>query len=155
MTFFCFQPDNDVCFIGGTPELLYRRNRYNEIYSEAIGSTAPRGKTTVEDKLFEQELIASDKSRREHWFVLTSVKNALGNICSKVSQNSDVSVVKLARIQHLFTNLEGVLKENISDGEIISTLHPTPATFHLLNFFYSPNYSITLPPYAAQKETKE
>ncbi len=127
LTFFCFQPADDVCFIGGTPELLYRRNGRNEIHSEAIGSTTRRGKTTAEDKLLKQELIASDKSRREHWFVLASVKNALADICSEVSQSSDVSVIKLARVQHLFAALDGILKDNISDGDIISALHPTPA----------------------------
>lgn len=127
LAFFCFQPENNVCFIGGTPELLYRRNRHNEIFSEAIGSTISRGKTTVEDNLFEQELIASDKSRREHCFVLSSVKKSLANICSKVSKNSDVSVIKLAKVQHLFANLDGVLKNSVSDGDIISALHPTPA----------------------------
>ena len=124
--FFGFQPEANTSFIGATPELLYRRNG-NTIYSEAIAGTRRRGRDPVEDNMLENELLNSDKDLREHDFVIQSVKFAMQKICSSVSGNNRVSTIKLARLQHLFTNFEGRLKEEIDDARILSVLHPTPA----------------------------
>lgn len=125
-THFCFQLKRNFAFLGGTPELLYHRNN-GTIYSEAIAGTRPRGKNEYEDMIFERELLDSDKERREHAFVIESVKESLNNLCKEVIASREISVIKLRRLQHLYSKFHGKLKENISDIEILSALHPTPA----------------------------
>jgi len=125
-THFCFQPEHELSFIGSTPELMYSRLG-KQIYSEAIAGTRPRGEMEDEDKKLEQELLSSNKDVQEHKFVLQSVKEIFNKFCSKYESNGRISVLKLARLQHLFANFNGILKNNVTDAELISALHPTPA----------------------------
>ena len=125
-THFCFQIKKDLAFLGGTPELLYQRNN-GTIYSEAIAGTRPRGKNEFEDSVLERELLDSDKERREHAFVIESVKDSLNILCNEVVASKEISVIKLRRLQHLYSKFHGTAIDNISDIEILSTLHPTPA----------------------------
>jgi len=123
---FCFQPHNDYSFIGSTPELLYYKDgKY--LYSEAIAGTRTRGVNEKEDERLEHELLSNQKEIREHRFVLDSVKEVLSNFCEQLRVNDRLSVLKLARIQHLYAFYEGVLSEDVCNADLISKLHPTPA----------------------------
>ena len=123
---FLIQPDPGAVFLGGTPELLYQRSG-NEIFSEAIAGTRMRGKNEQEDERYESELLNSEKDRREHRFVMDTVSDILNGLCTSVDTCQEVSVLKLSRVQHLYTNYCGKLKPGITDADIIARLHPTPA----------------------------
>ncbi|MCK5033282.1 MAG: chorismate-binding protein, partial [Calditrichia bacterium] len=41
--------------------------------------------------------------------------------------SKEISVIKLRRLQHLYSKFHGKLKDETSDIEILSALHPTPA----------------------------
>lgn len=125
-THFCIQPNSDSCFVGGTPELLYRRNG-SRIFSVALAGTRKRGETDAEDEQLEKELLTSEKDLREHRIVINNVHDILRNLCSEIRVGKSISVLKLARIQHLYTSFEGILRDGPTDIEIISRLHPTPA----------------------------
>jgi len=123
---FCFQINSDLAFIGGTPELLFHRN-HKDVYSEAIAGTRPRGKNEDEDMALEMELLRSDKERREHSFVFESLKDSFNKLCKNYTAAKEVSVIKLKNLQHLYSKLQGNLKDRINDIDILSSLHPTPA----------------------------
>jgi menaquinone-specific isochorismate synthase len=125
-THFCIQPDYDTLYIGGTPELLYRRQNEN-IFSVAIAGTRKRSQDGIEDKNLEEELLNSEKDIREHRIVIDNVRDILTGLCSEIVTINPISVLKLARVQHLYTSFEGRLKSNQTDIDIISKLHPTPA----------------------------
>ncbi len=125
-TYFLFQPKPGAVFIGGTPELLYQR-KGSDIFSEAIAGTRMRGKNEQEDEKYEAELLNSEKDRREHRFVMDNVRDILEGLCSEMDSSADVSVLKLSRVQHLYTSFHGTLKPEITDAQIIAQLHPTPA----------------------------
>lgn len=125
-TYFLFQPKPGAVFIGGTPELLYQRNG-SDIFSEAIAGTRMRGKNEQEDEKYEAELLNSEKDRWEHRFVMDNVHEILEGLCSEMDSSADVSVLKLSRVQHLYTSFHGTLKPDITDAQIIAQLHPTPA----------------------------
>jgi len=125
-THFCVQPEPGTLFIGGTPELLYRRNK-NNIFSAAIAGTRRRGVNEIEDEQLEQELLSSEKDLREHRFVIDNVRDIMTDLCTKITTIDPISVLKLARVQHLYTSFEGQLKPENTDIEIVSKLHPTPA----------------------------
>ena len=36
-------------------------------------------------------------------------------------------ILKLSRLQHLYSNIRGLLKDGIGDSDILQHLHPTPA----------------------------
>jgi menaquinone-specific isochorismate synthase len=123
---FCFQPYRNVAFIGGTPERLYCRC-HREIQSEAVAGTRPRSSAKAVDREFNNELLRSDKDMREHRFVFDSIIESFNNVCSIVDAQEKVSVLKLSKVQHLYAGIRGILNADVTDGQILSHLHPTPA----------------------------
>ncbi len=124
--YFCFQPFKNYAFIGGTPERLYKRDHL-AVFSEAVAGTVPRGKTPEEDEQLEKELLNSDKERREHLFVVESIRETFGKICSEVIEQKKILVMKLPRLQHLYAKIRGYLMPGMGDRELLQQLHPTPA----------------------------
>ncbi len=125
---FCFQPEDNLAFIGASPELLYYR-KGRKLQSEAIAGTRTRGRTSREDQGLGEELLQSEKDLREHRYVVDSIKDAFVSLTppSLNCNNMSVSLLKLARIQHLIARFDIKLKEDVSDAELIETLHPTAA----------------------------
>jgi menaquinone-specific isochorismate synthase len=123
---FCFQPEPDAIFIGATPELLYRRDG-RQIKSEALAGTRPRGNNPDEDAKLAKDLISDEKELREHFFVTRSLERNLGRLCPQLESNGRVSVLKLAQIQHLYVPFKGSLNPDVTDGDILESIHPTPA----------------------------
>lgn len=123
---FYFQPENKLAFLGATPERLYHRLG-REIRSDAVAGTRPRGKTAQEDAHFRHELLSSDKDRREHEFVFQWVRDVLTKMCETLQFDSKATIIQQPAVQHLHRHFNGVLRESISDGDLLAGLHPTPA----------------------------
>jgi len=123
---FCFQPQEDMIFVGVTPEILYRRDK-RDIISEAVAGTRPRGDNEKENEELSKELITSEKELREHGYVSKSLKRNLNRLCESLNSDQKVSVLKLSQIQHLYVPFNGILRAGVTDGEILEALHPTPA----------------------------
>ncbi len=125
---FCFQPDEQHAFLAVTPERLYRRTG-SEISCEAVAGTRPRGDTDELDKKLADELKQSEKDFREHRFVVRSIIEAFKKIGEPSAEQSAVpiSLLKLARVQHLVTRFELRLNSAPSDANLLAALHPTAA----------------------------
>lgn len=123
---FYLQPTENSAFFGGSPELLYYREK-NKIFSEAVAGTRPRGETQEIDKEMADELLNSSKDVQEHRFVCQHIEEALRDFCSSFVSDDDVGILKSEMVQHLCKKYEGTLKDSSSDAKIISRLHPTPA----------------------------
>ena len=123
---FCFQIDDNLAFIGVTPERLYQRHQ-RTIKSEAVAGTCPRGTSKDADKALGEQLLRSEKDLREHQYVATHVEKVLGNLCPTGVHKGDLSLLQLATLQHLITLFDGVLAPGISDADILAAMHPTPA----------------------------
>jgi menaquinone-specific isochorismate synthase len=124
--FFFFQLNPDLTFMGVSPELLYIRNG-DKIFTEALAGTRPRGKDNIEDVKLELDLKKDRKEQQEHRWVSREIEHNLNEICSDWTRLSHEDVVKWAFVQHLQTNFEGILKDAITDGQILKEFHPTPA----------------------------
>ncbi len=123
---FCFQLAPHQSFLGITPELLYRRTG-NKIESEAIASTRPRGQTLEEDERLAVELRESEKEQREHLMVLERMEGLLQQFCRKTERLSYLERLPLRHVQHLQSKVQGVLREEINDSDLLPAFHPTPA----------------------------
>ncbi|MGA1867341.1 MAG: isochorismate synthase [bacterium] len=123
---FCFQIDNKTSFIGASPELLYRRTD-KQIASDAIAGTCPRGNSLTEDQELSLRLLRSKKDRQEHQFVIEWIKNAFDTLCRSTYVQGGTRILKLANVQHLHNHFQGIVADGVSDAEILTTLHPTPA----------------------------
>lgn len=123
---FCVQLDHHLAFLGASPEQLYERNS-KSIYSEALAGTRPRGKTPEEDEVLANELVTSDKERREQAIVLDMMMAKLEPFCKKIASENNHRIRRLSNVQHLLTPVRGVLKEGVTDSVLLEALHPTPA----------------------------
>jgi menaquinone-specific isochorismate synthase len=124
--YFCFQPLKNIAFIGATPERLYRRVG-DEIFSEAVAGTRPRGNDRNSDEWQEIDLLNNEKEYREHQFVVKSLGESFEALCKRVEYPDKTFILKLSRLQHLYAKIKGWLKEDVSDADILRHLHPTPA----------------------------
>jgi menaquinone-specific isochorismate synthase len=113
-------------FLGASPERLFSRSG-KTIFSEAMAGTRKRGKTSEEDAFLESELLNSETDRREIKPVQDYLRAALSPFCETCPSFTPLSIHRTQNVQHLYSRCSAFLKESISDAEIASLLHPTPA----------------------------
>jgi salicylate biosynthesis isochorismate synthase/menaquinone-specific isochorismate synthase len=122
--FCCGTPE--AAFIGASPELLVRRAGAGVSTVALAGSTRRSSDPAVDDHLGEQ-LLRSDKDRREQRIVAERIVRALRPHAVWVEAAPEPEIVKVANIQHLATPVIAQLAEPHSAIEMAGLLHPTPA----------------------------
>jgi salicylate biosynthesis isochorismate synthase/menaquinone-specific isochorismate synthase len=122
--FCCGTPE--AAFIGASPELLVRRAGAGVSTVALAGSTRRSSDPAVDDHLGEQ-LLRSDKDRREQRIVVERIVRALRPHAVWVEAAPEPEIVKVANIQHLATPVIAQLAEPHSAIEMAGLLHPTPA----------------------------
>jgi salicylate biosynthesis isochorismate synthase/menaquinone-specific isochorismate synthase len=122
--FCCGTPE--AAFIGASPELLVRRAGASVSTVALAGSTRRSSDPAVDDHLGEQ-LLRSDKDRREQRIVAERIVRALRPHAVWVEAAAEPEIVRVANIQHLATPVIAQLAEPHSAIEMAGLLHPTPA----------------------------
>jgi isochorismate synthase len=122
--FCCGTPE--AAFLGATPELLIRRSGAGASTVALAGSTRRSSDPAVDDHLGEQ-LLRSDKNRREQRIVAERIVRKLRPHAVWVQTAPEPEVIKIANIQHLATPVIAQLAEPRSAVELAGMLHPTPA----------------------------
>jgi salicylate biosynthesis isochorismate synthase/menaquinone-specific isochorismate synthase len=122
--FCCGTPD--AAFLGASPELLLRRAGASLSTVALAGSTRRSSDPAVDDHLGEQ-LLRSDKNRREQRIVTERIVRTLRPHAVWVEAAAEPEVIKVANIQHLGTPVIAQLAEPHSAVELAGFLHPTPA----------------------------
>ncbi len=123
---FCFVPGAGRGFLGASPERLYRREG-RRVLCDAMAGTRTRGDGVSLDRQLEQDLMGSEKERREQDYVVRGIRESLAPLCRGLNAGADPSVMKLRNWQHLMSRFEGVLRDGVGDAELLKALHPTPA----------------------------
>lgn len=113
-------------FVGATPEVLLAANA-GVFRTMALAGSAPRSEDPTQDAAFGQGLLASEKERQEHDFVVQAVSQALRSRCRCIAMDASPSLHKLKSVQHLVTHFEGEIMQPYNILDIIEHLHPTPA----------------------------
>jgi len=122
--FCCGTPE--AAFLGASPELLVRRSGAGASSVALAGSTRRSSDPAVDDHLGEQ-LLRSDKDRREQRIVAERIVRELRPHAVWVESSPDPELVRVANIQHLGTPVIAQLAEPRSAIELAGILHPTPA----------------------------
>jgi salicylate biosynthesis isochorismate synthase/menaquinone-specific isochorismate synthase len=124
---FCFCcGTGEAAFLGASPELLVRRSGAGASSVALAGSTRRSSDPAVDDHLA-QQLLRSDKDRREQRIVAERIVRTLRPHSVWVEAAREPEVVKVANIQHLATPVIAQLAEPRSAIELAGLLHPTPA----------------------------
>jgi menaquinone-specific isochorismate synthase len=114
-------------FVGASPELLVARHG-DVVRSHPLAGTAPRTGDPATDARLAAQLIASTKDQVEHRVVIEVVHDSLLPWCSYLDWEAEPSIVTVANVQHLGTQVEGRLSRPVpSVLELVDALQPTPA----------------------------
>jgi menaquinone-specific isochorismate synthase len=117
---------NGDCFIGASPERLVKKEG-TRVYSTCLAGSIARGKTSEEDEELGNTLLSDVKNLNEHQFVVDMIKQAMEDYCSELIIPKQPKLMKMKYIQHLFTPVSGVMKDDHSLLQLVNHLHPTPA----------------------------
>ena len=123
---FCFQINHTAAFIGTSPERLYHRQD-RLFQTEAIAGTRQRGASSQLDRTLSEDLRNSSKDLHEHQLVVNNLKLTLAQLCDSVTIDRESTILKLNKVQHLYTQCQGILKSQLTDADLLPKLHPTPA----------------------------
>lgn len=114
-------------YCGASPELLVSRTG-DVVRAQPMAGTKPRRGDPEADALLAEELLASATYRHEHQVTIDAVHDTLLAFSSYVDYEPVPSVVPLANVVHLATQVEGRLSHPpASILELVDALHPTPA----------------------------
>jgi menaquinone-specific isochorismate synthase len=125
-TVFALQLEPSSLFLGATPEKLYQR-KHSLLFTESVAGTRKRGASLEEEKQLGLELQASLKDQEEFSYVRDFIGSKLASLSQSFTSKESPSLLQTAHLQHLYSSFNAVLKPNVTDLEISSTLHPTPA----------------------------
>ncbi|MCF7797069.1 MAG: isochorismate synthase [Lentisphaeria bacterium] len=123
---FYFEFEPNCVFMGASPERLFLRQQHS-LESEALAATRPRGASSPENVAMGQELMSSGKDRREHQIVMNQLQTRFQKLADTIQSDDSPGIVETPFVQHLYQQIRGTLKSEIGLGEILTTLHPTPA----------------------------
>jgi menaquinone-specific isochorismate synthase len=112
-------------FIGASPERLISVYK-QQLITDALAGSAPRGKTPIEDAINADSLVNSVKEKHEHKLVLDFITQRLSQL-GLFPQILAPRLRQLSNIQHLWTPISAVVPANIHPLKIVAQLHPTPA----------------------------
>ena len=124
--FFLFQPRQQTAFLGATPERLLKIEK-NRLASEAVSGTVARGADSDDDRHRGAWLLENQKELSEQRFVRDDLIAKFRIIAKEIEMPELPEIVKLANVQHLVSRVSGVLRNGISIGQMVSSLHPTAA----------------------------
>ncbi len=116
--------------LGATPELLLRRTG-RQLSSRVLAGTAPRG-AGADDERLAAALLGSDKDRAEHALAVDSLVRALEPYCSDLAVPEEPSLLTLANVRHLATDVTGTQRRSGRRGaasllDLVAAVHPTAA----------------------------
>lgn len=116
----------DVFFCGCTPELLVRKDGAR-VSSMCLAGTCPAGADEQERRRLADELMADEKNRAEHDYVVRHVREVFRRVCFDVDVPQTPGIMSLTHVQHLHTPAAAQVLDGVSLWELMGDLHPTPA----------------------------
>lgn len=120
------QEQGDNLFFGASPERLVSV-KDGMAYSSCIAGSIKRGATKELDRQLGDELLNDAKNLQEHQYVVDMITQSFDENCSSYDVPNKPQLLKIRDIQHLYTPVEGKLKDAATILQMVEKLHPTPA----------------------------
>ncbi len=120
----------DMQIVGASPEILVRNESIGDdkkkVTIRPLAGTRPRGSTPKRDDELATELLADPKEIAEHVMLIDLARNDIGRIAETGSvQVTDKFVIeKYSHVQHIVSNVEGTLKPNLSNLDVLKATFP-------------------------------
>ena len=120
----------DMQIVGASPEILVRNETTSDgskkVTLRPIAGTRPRGATPERDAELSKELLADPKEIAEHVMLIDLARNDLGRISEigSVKVTERLVVEKYSHVQHIVSNVEGKLKDGMSNLDVLRATFP-------------------------------
>jgi len=120
----------DMQIVGASPEILVRNEQTSDgrkkVTIRPLAGTRPRGATPAQDAQLATELLADPKEIAEHVMLIDLARNDIGRIAQTGSvQVTDKLVIeKYSHVQHIVSNVEGMLKPGLSNLDVLKATFP-------------------------------
>ncbi len=112
--------------VGATPELLVRRFG-DRVVSRVLAGTVRTAASDQESGQLAAALLGSDKDQAEHAYAVASVAGVLSTHCVDLTIPVEPSILSLSNVQHLVTDVSGLLVNETPVLALAASLHPTAA----------------------------
>ncbi|MBC3910196.1 anthranilate synthase component I [Undibacterium umbellatum] len=120
----------DMQIIGASPEILVRNESLNDgskkVTIRPLAGTRPRGATPERDAELAKELLADPKEIAEHVMLIDLARNDIGRIAQtgSVKVTDQMVIEKYSHVQHIVSNVEGVLQADLSNLDVLKATFP-------------------------------
>ena len=110
--------------VSASPERLVSV-RDGVVQTRPIAGTRPRV-AGDDDAARIRELVGHPKERAEHVMLIDLERNDLGRVCKAGSVQVDelMTVESYAHVHHIVSNVRGLLREDVSPGQVIAAVFP-------------------------------
>ncbi|MFC2051022.1 anthranilate synthase component I, partial [Chloroflexota bacterium] len=115
----------DFCIIGASPEILVRVED-DMVTTRPLAGTRPRGKSSDEDIMLEQELRNDEKERAEHIMLVDLGRNDIGRVSEPgtVEVSDLMNVERYSHVMHLVTHVQGKLRHDMDTFDALQACFP-------------------------------
>lgn len=124
----------DMQIVGASPEILVRNETVSKdaakttrkVTIRPLAGTRPRGTTPERDADLAKELLADPKEIAEHVMLIDLARNDIGRIAEigSVKVTDKFVIEKYSHVQHIVSNVEGTLKPNLSNLDVLKATFP-------------------------------
>lgn len=120
----------DMQVVGSSPEILVRNEPVSstdhKITIRPLAGTRPRGATPEKDAALAKELLADPKEIAEHVMLIDLARNDIGRIAQtgSVHVTDKMVIEKYSHVQHIVSNVEGLLQNNLSNMDVLKATFP-------------------------------
>jgi isochorismate synthase len=115
-----------ACFLGSSPERLCSVAE-GILNVDCLAGSEARGKSAEADAALGARLLASSKNLAEHQAVVDRVTEDVSHLVGNLQVANVPVLKKLTNVQHLYTPVQGTVRDGIGIFDVVETLHPTPA----------------------------
>jgi len=120
----------DMQIVGSSPEILVRNESVKDggkkVTIRPLAGTRPRGSTAEHDIQLATELLADPKEIAEHVMLIDLARNDIGRIAEigSIKVTDKFVIEKYSHVQHIVSNVEGTLKPNMSNLDVLRATFP-------------------------------
>jgi len=129
-----FYDFGDMQIVGASPEILVRNETLasgenagqKKITIRPLAGTRPRGATPESDAELAHELLTDPKEVAEHVMLIDLARNDIGRIAQvgTVKVTDQMVIEKYSHVQHIVSNVEGLLKPGLSNLDVLKATFP-------------------------------
>lgn len=115
----------DYLILGASPESLVQ-TMGNQIITNPIAGTRPRGKTVEEDETLKNELLNDKKEIAEHKMLVDLSRNDLGRVCEigSIEIPTYMTIEKYQHVMHIVSEVKGKLRQDCSSVDALISCLP-------------------------------